>query len=153
MGNWRLREVRVTWRLSFLHCVTNYNKLGGLKQHRCDLRVCGSGHSSAGSCAQALPRCWLSGGLIWSWGSTSKLLRWLAESRGLPPECESLEATLSMWYKTRLFASLRPLGDSLSLWEGLSPSFWRRQWQPTPVLLPGKSHGRRSLVGCRPWGR
>ena len=29
----------------------------------------------------------------------------------------------------------------------------RRQWQPTPVLLPGKSHGRRSLVGCSPWGR
>ena len=30
---------------------------------------------------------------------------------------------------------------------------WRRQWQPTPVLLPGKSHGRRSLVGCNSWGR
>ena len=30
---------------------------------------------------------------------------------------------------------------------------WRRQWQPTPVLLPGKSHGRRSLVGYSPWGR
>ena len=29
----------------------------------------------------------------------------------------------------------------------------RRQWQPTPVLLPGKSQGRRSLVGCSPWGR
>ena len=29
----------------------------------------------------------------------------------------------------------------------------RRQWQPTPVLLPGKSHGQRSLVGCGPWGR
>ena len=28
----------------------------------------------------------------------------------------------------------------------------RRQWHPTPVLLPGKSHGRRSLVGCSPWG-
>ena len=28
----------------------------------------------------------------------------------------------------------------------------RKQWQPTPVLLPGKSHGRRSLVGCSPWG-
>ena len=25
-------------------------------------------------------------------------------------------------------------------------------WQPTPVLLPGESHGRRSLVGCNPWG-
>ena len=29
----------------------------------------------------------------------------------------------------------------------------RRQWHPTPALLPGKSHGRRSLVGCSPWGR
>ena len=29
----------------------------------------------------------------------------------------------------------------------------RRQWHPTPVLLPEKSHGRRSLVGCSPWGR
>ena len=29
----------------------------------------------------------------------------------------------------------------------------RRQWHPTPVLLPGKSHGQRSLVGCSPWGR
>ena len=29
----------------------------------------------------------------------------------------------------------------------------RRQWHPTPVLLPGKSHGRRSLVGCSPRGR
>ena len=29
---------------------------------------------------------------------------------------------------------------------------WRRQWHPTPVLLPGKSHGRRSLEGCSPWG-
>ena len=30
---------------------------------------------------------------------------------------------------------------------------WRRQWHPTPVLLPGKSHGQRNLVGCSPWGR
>ena len=29
----------------------------------------------------------------------------------------------------------------------------RRQWHPTPVLLPGESHGQRSLVGCSPWGR
>ena len=28
----------------------------------------------------------------------------------------------------------------------------RRQWQLTPVLLPGKSHGRRRLEGCSPWG-
>ena len=29
---------------------------------------------------------------------------------------------------------------------------WRRKWQPTPVLLPGKLHGLRSLVGYSPWG-
>ena len=32
-------------------------------------------------------------------------------------------------------------------------SIWRRQWHPTPVLLPGKSRGRRSLVDYSPWGR
>ena len=31
--------------------------------------------------------------------------------------------------------------------------FRRRQWHPTPVLLLGKSHGRRSLLGCNPWSR
>ena len=31
-------------------------------------------------------------------------------------------------------------------------SMWRRQWQPTVVLLPGKCHGQGSLVGCSPWG-
>ena len=31
-------------------------------------------------------------------------------------------------------------------------SWWRRKWQPTPVLVPGKSHGWRSLVGYSPWG-
>ena len=29
---------------------------------------------------------------------------------------------------------------------------WRREWQPTPVFLPGKSHGQRSLPGYSPWG-
>ena len=35
---------------------------------------------------------------------------------------------------------------------GAPKSLQRRQWHPTPVLLPGKSHGPRSLVGCSPWG-
>ena len=35
-------------------------------------------------------------------------------------------------------------------WVGKIP--WRRQWQPTPVFLPGKFHGWRSLVGYGPWG-
>ena len=33
-----------------------------------------------------------------------------------------------------------------------SSVYRRRQWHPTPVLLPGKSHGRRNLVSCSPWG-
>ena len=35
-------------------------------------------------------------------------------------------------------------------WFGKIP--WRRKWQPTPVFLPGKSHGQRSLAGYSPWG-
>ena len=44
----------------------------------------------------------------------------------------------------------------LERWKGTdkeSLEWAGRQWHPTPVLLPGKSHGRRSLVGCSPWGR
>ena len=29
---------------------------------------------------------------------------------------------------------------------------WRRKWEPTPVFLPGESHGQKSLVGYSPWG-
>ena len=42
--------------------------------------------------------------------------------------------------------SLIPGFDS---WVG--KNLWRRKWQPTPVLLPGESHGQRSLVGYSPW--
>ena len=35
-------------------------------------------------------------------------------------------------------------------WIGKFP--WRRAWQPTPVFLPGESHGQRNLVGYGPWG-
>ena len=38
-----------------------------------------------------------------------------------------------------------------SPWVRKSP--WRRAWQPTPVFLPGESHGQRSLAGCSPWGQ
>ena len=34
-------------------------------------------------------------------------------------------------------------------WVGKIP--WRRKWLPTPVFLPGESHGQRSLAGYRPW--
>ena len=37
-----------------------------------------------------------------------------------------------------------------NLWVGKIP--WSRKWQPTPVFLPGESHGQRSLMGYSPWG-
>ena len=44
-----------------------------------------------------------------------------------------------------------PKKGGFNPWVGKIP--WSRKWHPTPVLLPGKSHGWRSLVGCSPWGR
>ena len=40
--------------------------------------------------------------------------------------------------------------DGFDPWVGKIP--WRREWQPTPVFLPGESHGQRNLVGYSPWG-
>ena len=58
-----------------------------------------------------------------------------------------------------LSGSLVPqmIKSCLQCWRpGFNPWFakipWRRKWQPTPVLLSGKSHGQRSLVGCSPQG-
>ena len=61
---------------------------------------------------------------------------------------------------SNLLSFLHPQMNSLQLaspgkprYMYTSSSFWRRKWQPTPVLVPGKSQGQRSLVGYSPWGR
>ena len=66
--------------------------------------------------------------------------------------------TKSPIYIYRLLWCLKSVGICLQCgrpgfvpWVGKIP--WRRKWQPTPALLPGKSHGWRSLVGYSPWGR
>ena len=80
----------------------------------------------------------------------------IGEGNGNPLQCSCLEnprdggAWLGAVYgvaqnRTRL----KQLSSSSS---SSSVHHWRRQWHPTPVLLPGKSHGQRSLVGCSPWG-
>ena len=50
------------------------------------------------------------------------------------------------------YSSSRP-HFSIYIYTYIHIYLWRRQWPPTPVFLPGKSHGQRSLVGCSPWGR
>ena len=44
-------------------------------------------------------------------------------------------------------------GIQLTICGALGKVFRRRRWHPIPALLPGKSHGRRCLVGCCPWDR
>ena len=67
----------------------------------------------------------------------------------LPPIPPSIRVfSNELTYKLRLFYihSKSLISDSLK-------NNRRRQWHPTPVLLPGKSHGWRNLEGCSPWGR
>ena len=54
-----------------------------------------------------------------------------------------------MWPSTQNLPSY----EIITKYYGFRLYAWRRQWQPTSVLLPGKSHGQRSLVGFSPWGR
>ena len=42
---------------------------------------------------------------------------------------------------------------SINIFSNIISQEGRRKWQPTPVFMPGKSHGQRSLVGYSPWGR
>ena len=61
----------------------------------------------------------------------------------LSDQCKEIEENYRMGKTRDLFKKIRDTKGT----------FWRRKWQPTPVLLPGKSHEWRSLVGCSPWGR
>ena len=56
----------------------------------------------------------------------------------------------SLFYDILHLSLFRTEGCSFDLWVGKIP--WRGKWQPTPVFLPGKSHGQRGLVGYSPWG-
>ena len=52
--------------------------------------------------------------------------------------------------KESAYQSRRRKRHGFHPWIGKIP--WRHTWQPTPVFLPGESHGQRSLVGYIPWG-
>ena len=64
-----------------------------------------------------------------------------------------VSSTLSFLLIIETIKCFHILIQNMYIWEftGGPAVRQRRQWHPTPVLLPGKSHGRRSLVGCSPW--
>ena len=84
----------------------------------------------------------------WSWKSTDEIHNLVALHVALELKC---------LYTVHPFSSVGicnpDMSSLISFYEIFIWWFRRRQWHPTPVLLPGKSHGRRSLVGCSPWGR
>ena len=66
--------------------------------------------------------------------------------------CEDTALENLEWFFSRLWMSIfNPTQENL-FWGSLGISS-EKTMAPTPVLLPGKPHGRRSLVGCSPWGR
>ena len=67
--------------------------------------------------------------------------------------CLSLSDLLHLMWQPLVTAVLLQMALFCSLLWLSSIPLWRGQWHPTPVLLPGESHGRRSLGGCSPWGR
>ena len=82
-------------------------------------------------------------------------LRWHSE-KATAPHSSTLAWNIPWTEESGRLQSMRSLrvghdwATSLSLF---TLTHWRRKWQPTPVFLPGESHGGGSLVGCRLWGR
>ena len=73
-------------------------------------------------------------------------LKWLSSSsnimyQGFPGGSTGKEHTCQ-WRKSKILR--------FNIWVKKIP--WRRKWHPTPVFLPGESHGQRSLAGYSPWG-
>ena len=79
-----------------------------------------------------------------------------------------MDCQIKNWTEQRIHKQLHPRRDfnqwrnhSINcverVWKNktrkITKKWWPKNWHPTPVLLPGKSHGQRSLVGCSPWGR
>ena len=94
-------------------------------------------------------------GIFLDQGSNPGLLHWQADSVQLSHQ-GSPKILLRKFYRQgtdwnfcKTHIQQRIYTENLQLSSKID---WRRQWHPTPLLLPGKSYGRRSLVGCSPWG-
>ena len=72
-----------------------------------------------------------------------------------PMNCSPSVSSVHSIFQARILEKVAvSFSLSIAVYLNLSTDYcWRRQWHPTLVLLPGKSHGWRSLVSCSPWGR
>ena len=86
---------------------------------------------------------------VWEWCKQRKCLQSISEAA--PVLRSHLGFVIKLWEKWLVWWICEMRTDFQNAVGSIV--MWRRQWHPTPVLLPGKSHRRRSLVGCSPWGR
>ena len=123
--------------------------------------------SSIQKCIYQKPAMYWAGSVLGAWEKNSQYFEWRPRpvlwtytygsvEKAMAPHSSTLAWKIP-WTeepgRLQSMGSLRVGHDwatSLSLFTFLH---WRRQWQPTPVFLPGESQGRGSLVGCRLWGR
>ena len=61
--------------------------------------------------------------------------------------------TINLHFLIYTYINMKEYKIDLCSWFSNDYLYVTRRWHPTPVLLPGKSHGWKSLVGCSPWGR
>ena len=115
--------------------------------------------------ARILERVAISFSNAWKWKVKVKLLS--CAQLLATPWTGAYQAPPSMGFSRQEYWSRVPLPSTLcqfatsesfnsylaTAYEGAYQFHLNYQWQPTPVFLPGKSYGWRSLVGCRPWGR
>ena len=116
-----------------------------------NIYFCFIGYTKAFDCVDHKQTQW-----TWVWANCG---RWYAAVL----EVAKSQTRLTCWTTTMschhrlllvsLFPSSYLQGGNVCFFKTPSAFPWRRQWHPTPVLLPGKSHGRQSMVGCSPWGR
>ena len=66
---------------------------------------------------------------------------------------KNLEKVLILKHENFVMRKLNVQNFNRWILSQVKQGVWRRRWHATPVLLPGKCHGWRSLVGCSPWGR
>ena len=102
-------------------------------------------------------------GMVWSFGTGILQSQNLRTTRLESNVCSSPSCDVDVSFKEKpkftetyqkaslLACSVKNLPAMQETWVRKIP--WRRKWQPTPVFLPGESHGRRSLVGYSPRGR
>ena len=132
----------------FFSYFQNYSKqvLSKLKFYRrCEKEMMGFPGSSAGNDVRRKCKDFLPGTNIFTSSPKTKSLK------SISSHCHSLDghkmAALGQEQATG------PRGPRPKCFLLVTFMHWRRKWQPIPVFLPGESWGRRSLVGCRLWGR